>query len=66
LVNGRADGGLVALYIDEPLPHVGNDNRPSIATIGGLLPHSASPSWGDDPHDASIAQRFGRAWIEDR
>jgi len=40
LVNGRADGGLVALYIDERVPHVGNDNRQSIATMGGFFrPH---------------------------
>jgi len=36
-VNGRADGGLVALYIDERVRHVGNDNRQSIATIDGLF-----------------------------
>jgi len=30
----------VALYIDERVPHVGNDNRQSIATMGGFFrPH---------------------------
>jgi len=57
----------VALYIDERVPHVGNDNRQSIATMGGrfLRDRGTLPNW-DGPRDVSIAQSFGQAWIEDR
>jgi hypothetical protein len=45
----------VALYIDERVPHVGNDNRQSIATIGGPF-----CGIGDAPRLGRSARRVGR------